>query len=711
MKAWSANAREVKPRDAELEFEESASGSESDYSSSDVTEDEDGDELTPALDAAILRTLSKIKKKDGVYGSENVLQEELKRAQEKAEAKGIRASVVKKIAEKPYLLADYHRAKLLSGEHANEDDDENDRPEEPLTHVQSERLLRQEAVSAFKALGDDEDDDDAGEFIQKRHKEDEDVEQDDIEYRQFLLEMGGGEAEVRKVLGMGDQPVSGVIVDDEEGDDEERYDEAKQRALSKVEKAELKAKKEKKKAKKAKADEDFLMDYILNRGWIDRSEKHVPTYKEIVGNDVDSDASSDDDNEKDGRGKGESSNHPWGKLDEEEDFDEKADRFEAEYNFRFEEPGSSSIVSHPREIPSLVRRPDDARKTKRARRAERKAAERAAQEEEVRAKKGSKRREMEKRMASLKADLAEEGVEGGVDWDQLEKVLDGEWDEGEWEKVVGGMLSRANGGDDGAEEEGDEKPTWDDDIGDAEYDDIEMDEEGGADGDGGHDAQWNGEDDEGPINMDADFIDEEPSKKKRKKNKKDKKKNKLEAELESQAQAQLASEESAGLTVADKAKAVKEAMEEYRALDHEDMIGDLPTRFKYTQTAPTAYGLSPVEILLATDEELNKIFSVKTIAPYRKGGIGMQGKGLGKRVRELKEDLKKRRWGQEVHQSNGNNNAYAGAQKRKHGEQEGGESHGEGRKGKRAGKKERQRLKAQAEANGSEGSGHKQENA
>ncbi len=54
----------------------SASDSDaSDYSSSsDETEDEDGEELTPALDAAILRTLQKIKRKEGVYGSENVLQ-------------------------------------------------------------------------------------------------------------------------------------------------------------------------------------------------------------------------------------------------------------------------------------------------------------------------------------------------------------------------------------------------------------------------------------------------------------------------------------------------------------------------------------------------------------------------------------------------------------------------------------------------------------
>jgi len=37
---------------------------EEENSEEDETEDEDGEELTPAVDAAILRTLAKIKRKD-----------------------------------------------------------------------------------------------------------------------------------------------------------------------------------------------------------------------------------------------------------------------------------------------------------------------------------------------------------------------------------------------------------------------------------------------------------------------------------------------------------------------------------------------------------------------------------------------------------------------------------------------------------------------
>jgi hypothetical protein len=64
--------------------------SESDYSSDDTVEDEDGDELTPAMDAAILRTLSKIRRKDeGVYGTENILQTELAATQAQATKRGL----------------------------------------------------------------------------------------------------------------------------------------------------------------------------------------------------------------------------------------------------------------------------------------------------------------------------------------------------------------------------------------------------------------------------------------------------------------------------------------------------------------------------------------------------------------------------------------------------------------------------------------------
>lgn len=99
--------------------------------------------------------------------------------------------------------------------------------------------------------------------------------------------------------------------------------------------------------------------------------------------------------------------------------------------------------------------------------AERKAAEKGAQEEETRRLKGKKRREMERELKALKKELGEDGV----DWEGLEKVLDGEWDEVEWDRVVNSMLERKAINDEG-------KPEWDDDIEEAAYDKVEEERDG-----------------------------------------------------------------------------------------------------------------------------------------------------------------------------------------------------------------------------------------
>lgn len=53
---------------------------------------------------------------------------------------------------------------------------------------------------------------------------------------------------------------------------------------------------------------------------------------------------------------------------------------------------------------------------------------------------------------------------------------------------------------------------------------------------------------------------------------------------------------------------------------------------------PQQYGLTPAEILVATDAELNQYIGVKKYAPYRKGGTWDQSRG--ERLKELKDKLK-----------------------------------------------------------------------
>jgi protein KRI1 len=130
----------------------------------------------------------------------------------------------------------------------------------------------------------------------------------------------------------------------------------------------------------------------------------------------------------------------------------------------------------------------------------------------------------------------------------------------------------------------------------------------------------------------------------------------------------------------------------------------MPTRFKYTRSKPTAFGLTAAEILLATDKELDAIAGLRHIAPYRKQGLGMQGRGISKRIYDLKQTLKNRKWGEEMEvdedgkprtKSKPRPTDSGWSSKRKadgEGEEEGGS-----KKKKRLGKKQRQRER---EANG-----------
>ncbi|KAJ9099775.1 hypothetical protein QFC21_003773 [Naganishia friedmannii] len=660
------NAETVVDENAESQIEDD---------SEDEEEDEEGEELTPALDAAIMRTLAMIRKKDeGVYGSGNVLEEQLRRAE--VEAQKLRLSETKgKGKEKAFSLQDHQRIALLGGKLANPDDE--DSPENlpetiiPLTHVQEERALREEVTKAFHtAIGDNEvkEEDDDG-FLVKKDRTDTEKDVEKEEYRRFLLANGGGEDEVRKLLGLGGDEDSDKEEDEDIADDAEdvaskaQVDvlDANHEVLSRTEKN----------ARQKKDDDAFLMNYILNRGWIDTEDQPEASTSAPVlqpGKKVKAEGSA---------------SHPWGQLEDDEAFEEIAETFETAYNFRFEEPGAANIVSHPREIASAARRADDGRKLQRQAKAERKAAEKAKREEETKRLKGEKRRQIEKQLAMLKAEFGEDALDG-LD-------LEGDWDEAKHEATLQKLI--------GADDD-DEKPTWDDMEGEGADQAFEEAEEIGE-AEEGQDYALPEDDEDAPLNMDADFLgvpDAEGSKKKKnKKNKKkDQKRMKEEAADEALVEADL------GASLEERKAKLKDAVDEYENLDHEDMIGDLPTRFKYMKAAPNTYGLSPVEILLATDAELNDFLTVKHYAPYRHGsGVGAAGRGMGKRLGELKSKLATRRWGEEIEvdaKGFGKDSDKARSRdsgwNKNGGSAKDGESAPSGPPKKRMGKKERQRLKA-----------------
>ena len=116
----------------------------------------------------------------------------------------------------------------------------------------------------------------------------------------------------------------------------------------------------------------------------------------------------------------------------------------------------------------------------------------------------------------------------------------------------------------------------------------------------------------------------------------------------------------------------------------------MPTRFHYIQTAPEDCGLTPAEILLATDAELNAYAGLKKIAPYRNSGKSGKGKSWdpkrNERLQEFREKLRLRLGDGEGDWTIGgvSNRRRAGG------------SEGSGEKKKRLGKKERAKMKASA---------------
>lgn len=152
---------------SDFEDEESESDSESAES-----EDEDGEELTPAVDAAILRTLAKIKRKDpAIYDKDKgVFQEEQ-----------TQVSTKKLFSRAPKDKSKPVRLRQVALESALNTVQSRSPSPKPLTHVEEQQVVREELLAA--AAVDDGSDDD---LLVLREKTKDEIEQEEEEYRDFL---------------------------------------------------------------------------------------------------------------------------------------------------------------------------------------------------------------------------------------------------------------------------------------------------------------------------------------------------------------------------------------------------------------------------------------------------------------------------------------------------------------------------------------------
>ncbi|KAJ7643238.1 KRI1-like family C-terminal-domain-containing protein [Mycena rosella] len=609
-----AKAFEYKKEREELQRLKEQYGSDPDSSEDESTdseelesEDSDGEELTPAMDAAILRTLARIKRKDpGIYEEgKNIFGEEQEKTTKSANAILSRpAGPVKepKDKSKPLTIrAANLQSALLSRSPSPE------RVDAPVTHVEEQRRLRDETIAAFHAVDGDEEED----FLVPREKTMDEVAREEEEYRQFL------EKEVGDLRDLVDVGGGSATVEEPQGEEGTK----KKKKKKKEKKGNEEGSSNAAGSSKQDQDQEFLVNYILNRGWIDRASKRVPTYGEVTSQSKKGKAKAqatddaDDSGSEGGAGEDDS--------EEEEVFDDILDRFESSYNFRFEETDGSQIKSYPRNLPSLVRREDTTRKDARERRKQRKEEELAKRKEEVRRLKGLKVKEIRARLekAGVSTGTAESLEELGID-------LDAPWNPEEHDQQMQKLYELNGAEDDDAEfENDDEKPMWGDDV---DIGDIPMSPSFGpstskAEKKKKKKKKKGGEDEDEGVDIDAMDADVVP----------------LGGDDD---------EEWDGTEEMRKRK-LDEWMNEVYALDFNDIVGGIPTRFHYTSVAPQNFALTPAEILLAKDSELNEYMGVKKYAPYRADNKAGWDHNRGDRLRELKAKVKERMGGVDVEPS------------------------------------------------------------
>lgn len=676
-------------------------------SESDVTEDEDGDQINANVDAAIFRTLQRIRNKDAaLYDSKtDIFAQEAEAAERAARASGASTAAAGKKGttkkEKKVTLQDYQRQRVQELIKTSENPAEaladattsdrakgifHDEEEERMPFAQEQEELRKEVSQAFHSGIDEEDD----LFVKRSEAQT----NGSSSYRDAVIASLGPNAD--------EETVRQAIRRQKEADDEEASASTPVAVHGETDQ---------------KANEDFLLNYILNRGWIDKSADEQRPIKPRLNksllksqSEAEASASTEQVDTADATEKGEDSKaygRDWAAEaaaleSDDSDFEEKADAFETAYNFRFEQgPESLTIPTYSRTPKDSARREDNTRKRKREERAARKEQEKRLKMQELSRLKNLKRQEIVDKLKKLK----EVTGSSAVDLENLD--LEGEFDPDAHDKA----MEKAFGDQYYEGEEDEEKPSWDDDI---EIDDIIQEHEAAVGAGKKNKKQKQSHargEDEDRVEMDADFLDDtntatsaaggskeaalrarladkKLSKKERKKLKK-----KLKAALSKSCSTNAddsdsddndgvdeeamdadhpSTNPSVAASAADKKAMAKEMIDSYYNLDYEDMIGDLPTRFKYTQVAPADYGMSAVDILLADDEQLNSVVGLKNLQPYRRGKNRPMdlGKKLGQFRREVYGNTSKNADGEEKPQK------------------------------KRLGKKERMRLKAAEEAAG-----------
>ncbi|CAL8089648.1 unnamed protein product [Orchesella dallaii] len=529
-------------------------------SSESSTEDEE--EWSTEKEKAFLKTLACLKKKDpkiydGQFGYFKEVQET------PGETNVVEEGGKKKKEEKkPFTVRDHERVMVLEKGGQHSDDEEEDDTQNTKSYPEELASIKSEFSKALKDI-DSSDDEESGavlgsNLLKKRAvKSEEEQQQEKEDYKLWL------KGELEKV---------------EKG------------KLSKEDKKDLKFLKEYWNDDKLDEGEKFLRDYILNKNYIEplkgNAAGHIPSFNEVV--------------------------HDDDELSNDEKFEEEREEFEHKYNFRFEEPDQEFIKRYPRTIQDSLRlrKEEGKRKETRDKAKDRKEEAKSRKRDEVQRLKALKRIEILDKIEKLHE------ITGNPDLDVREMDLEGDFDPEEYDKRMRQIFD-----DDYYQEEMDgEKPVF---PYDEELDNEVNWEEWAPSVEKKKSTKENSSNEE---EEDADAN--EPSTSSIEDSKRSQNKRSIQEELieMSKGKPRNRKKRSAFLEALERQKpkfdpkvhkSFEQYFDEYYKLDFEDLVGDLPCRFKYHKTTPNNFGLSVDEILKASDRELNQWASIKKTFQYR----------------------------------------------------------------------------------------------
>eukprot|EP00095_Tigriopus_kingsejongensis_P002226 snap_masked-scaffold133_size323035-processed-gene-0.0 protein:Tk02226 transcript:snap_masked-scaffold133_size323035-processed-gene-0.0-mRNA-1 annotation:"protein kri1 homolog" len=304
-------------------------------------------------------------------------------------------------------------------------------------------------------------------------------------------------------------------------------------------------------------DEKFLKDYILNKRYLEPSQPdHEPAYDEVAHDSA-------------------------GELTDDEANLKAMENFEYKYNYRFEEPDPDFIKRYPRTVKDSMRNVANSRQSKRQEVKARKEREQEQKKEELKQLKALKKKEIRGKLSQLKKVAGSEAL----DFEALD--IEGDFDPAEYDRQMAQVFAQY---DDEVNEE--ERP---------EFSDLESDLDIENWDDYGHESE--------------DDAEDEPEARKKRNQSELIQASTSQKEKKSQF-AHVLERKKPVFDPKDK-KSFEEYLEEYYKLDYEDLIGDLPCRFKYRSVPQNDFGLSLNEVLSAPDRELNSWVSLKKTCLYR----------------------------------------------------------------------------------------------